>query len=98
MHVKCFVWETTHSGVSQEARILNHATWNPMAHLAHPASLEGPQGVVAYKEIAEAASTSVRLQPRKSRYILCDLPVKIPQQKVPLDKPNVKLGVGKLLW
>ena len=83
--------------MSQEARVLNHATWNPIAHLAHPASLDGPTGVVAYKEIAEAPSPSVRLQPRKSRYILCEVPVKVPQQKVPLDKPNVKLGVGKLL-
>lgn len=81
--------------MSQEARVLNHATWNPIAHLSHPATLDGPSGVVAYKEIAEAAPASVRLQPCKSRYILCELPVKVPQQKVPLDKPNVRLGVGE---
>ena len=81
--------------VLQDARVLNHATWNPIAHLSHPADVDGPAGVVAYKEIAEAPSSSVRLQPRKSRYILCDMPVKVPQQKVPLDKPNVRLGVGE---
>lgn len=68
-----------------------------MAQLSHPASLEGPAGVVVYKEISEAPSVSVRLQPRKSRYILCEMPVKIPQQKVPLDKANVRLGVGKCM-
>lgn len=36
-------------------------------------------------------------KPQKSHYIVCELPVKVTQQKVPLDKPNVKLGVGKLL-
>lgn len=79
----------------QEARVLNHATWNPIAHLSHPAGVNGPTGVVAYKEIAEAPSSSVCLQPRKSRYILCEMPVKVPQQKVPLDKANVRLGVGE---
>ena len=83
--------------LTQEVRILNHATWNPMAQLSHPASLEGPAGVVVYKEISEAPSVSVRLQPRKSRYILRAMPAKIPQQKVPLDKPHVRPGLGECM-
>ena len=81
----------------QEARILNHATWNPLAQLSHPASITSPDSVVAYKEVADAAVSSSHQKPQKSHYIVCELPVKVTQQKVPLDKPNVKLGVGKLL-
>ena len=80
----------------QEARVLNHATWNPLAQLGHLASITGPDTAVVYKEVLETAMSAGHPKPRKSHYIVCELPVKVTQQKVPLDKPNVKLGVGKL--
>lgn len=79
---------------------MNHATWNPLAELSHPTSVTGPQNVVVYKEIEEepprgngtAASPSSRIP--KSRYVVCELPIKVPSQKPAIDKPNPKLGVG----
>lgn len=80
----------------QEARVLNHATWNPLAQLGHLGSITSPDTAVVYKEVSETAMSVGHQKPRKSHYIVCELPVKVTQQKVPLDKPNVKLGVGKL--
>ena len=83
----------------QEARILNHATWSPLAVLGHPGSITSPEDAVVYKEIADisSAASQVPTKAAKSHYIVCHLPVKVTQQKVPLDKPNVRLGVGELL-
>jgi len=83
----------------QEARILNHATWSPLAVLGHPGSITSPEDAVVYKEIADIsnAASQVPTKAAKSHYIVCQLPVKVTQQKVPLDKPNVRLGVGELL-
>lgn len=82
----------------QEARILNHATWNPLAQLGHPGTITGPDTAVVYKEVGDKAIIAGHQKPRKSHYIVCELPVKVVRQKVPLDKPNVRLGVGKLSW
>ena len=81
--------------------MLNHATWNPLAQLGHPASVAGPTHVVAYREVAEGrpASTSAPQlsgsRPVKSRFEVCQLPLKLTSQKVPVDKPNPKIGVGE---
>lgn len=82
----------------QEARILNHATWNPLAQLGHPGSITSPEHAVVYREVADVggATSQVPIKAQKSHYIVCQLPAKVTQQKVPLDKPNVKMGVGKL--
>lgn len=53
-----------------------------------------PEAAVVYKEVTEA-SQAPGIKTQKSHYIVSALPVKVPQQKVPLDKPNVRLGVGK---
>ena len=79
----------------QEARILNHATWNPLAQLGHPGTIISPETAVVYREIADVVGGSAQLHAQKSHFIVCQLPVKVTQQKVPLNKPNVKLGVGK---
>ena len=82
----------------QEARVLNHATWNPLAQLGHPGSIVSPETAVVYKEIADVAPSLAQAphsRTQKSHYIVCQLPAKVAQQKVPLDKPNVRLGVGK---
>ena len=82
----------------QEARVLNHATWNPLAQLGHPGSVTSPETAVIYKEIVDTVPSQVpSIRTQKSHYIVCQLPAKVPQQKVPLDKPNVRLGVGKQL-
>ena len=83
----------------QEARILNHATWSPLAVLGHPGSITSPEDAVVYKEVADISNavSQVPNKAAKSHYIVCQLPVKVTQQKVPLDKPNVRLGVGELL-
>ncbi|DBA84979.1 TPA: hypothetical protein ACH3X2_005718 [Trebouxia sp. C0005] len=84
----------------QEARILNHATWSPLAVLGHPGNITSPEDAVVYKEVADIsnAASQVPTKAAKSHYIVCQLPVKVTQQKVPLDKPNVRLGVGKVCW
>ena len=97
----------------QEARLLNNATWSPLAELSHPASLAEPASVIMYKEVEEGGDGVGRQQghsqakpPKqrapagepKSRYIIQQLPVKLPNQKPPLDKPNPKLGVGELFF
>ncbi len=81
----------------QEARILNHATWNPLAQLGHPGNIMNPENAVVYREVADngASSQTSHTKTQKSHYIVCQLPVQVTQQKVPLDKPNVRLGVGK---
>lgn len=81
----------------QEARILNHATWNPLAQLGHPGTITGPDTAIVYKEVADSGVSAGHQKARKSHYIVCELPVKVVRQKVPLDKPNVRLGVGKPL-
>ena len=48
-----------------------------------------------YKEVPDTAASAGHQKLRKSHYLVCELPVKVSQQKVPLDKPNVRLGVGK---
>ena len=81
--------------------MLNHATWNPLAQLGHPVSVAGPTHVVAYREVEEGrpASTSAPQlsgsRPVKSRFVVCQLPLKLTSQKVPVDKPNPKIGVGE---
>lgn len=89
----------------QEARLLNNATWTPLAELSHPASLAEPASVIMYKEVEEGQQGHTQAQPPKqrappgepkSRYVIQQLPVKLPNQKPPLDKPNPKLGVGEL--
>ena len=67
-----------------------------MAQLGHPGSITSPGTAVIYKEVSDTAVSAGQQKQRKSHYIVCELPVKVTQQKVPLDKPNVKLGVGKL--
>ncbi|KAA6420156.1 MAG: WD repeat-containing WRAP73 isoform X1 [Trebouxia sp. A1-2] len=81
--------------VAEEARILNHATWSPLAVLGHPGNITSPEDAVVYKEVADIsnAASQVPTKAAKSHYIVCQLPVKVTQQKVPLDKPNVRLGV-----
>ena len=96
----------------QEARLLNNATWTPLAELSHPASLSESASVIVYKEVEEGHEAQGRQQGQrkaqppkqkaaagdpKSRYIIQQLPIKLPNQKPPLDKPNPKLGVGELL-
>ena len=49
-----------------------------------------------YKEVGDTAIIAGQRKARKSHYIVCELPVKVVRQKVPLDKPNVRLGVGEL--
>ena len=92
----------------QEARLLNNATWTPLAELSHPASLTEPASVIMYKEVEEGGERqqgygqaqppkqSVPAGEPKSRYVIQQLPVQLPNQKPPLDKPNPKLGVGEL--
>ena len=95
----------------QEARLLNNATWTPLAELSHPASLSEPASVIVYKEVEEGQEAPGRQQGQssvqppkqkaagsKSRYIIQQLPVNLPNQKPPLDKPNPKLGVGELSY
>ena len=58
-----------------------------------------PETAVVYREVSDRAAAPSHLsqpKPQKSHYIVCQLPVKVAQQKVPLDKPNVRLGVGKI--
>ena len=76
--------------------MLNNESWNPLAQLGHPGSISSPDTAVVYKEVLDTAMSAGHQKPRKSHYIVCEIPVKVTQQKVPLDKPNVKLGVGKL--
>ncbi len=93
----------------QEARLLNNATWTPLAELTHPATVAEPASAIMYKEVEEGHGAMAKQGPSKaqppqkrapiaepkSRYVIQQLPVNLPNQKPPLDKANPKLGVGE---
>ena len=45
----------------QEASVLNHVTWSPLAHFQHATSISGPTSVVVYEEEIEHLKTAAEL-------------------------------------
>ncbi|KAK9816843.1 hypothetical protein WJX72_005821 [[Myrmecia] bisecta] len=79
----------------QEARLLNHVDWQPLAALGHMPSITGPAGVVVYREVEDHSTDSAG---SRSRYVVCELPARVQSQKVPVDKPNPRVGVGHMAF
>lgn len=77
----------------QAARILSHVTWRPMLTCSHTTSVTEPSNVVVYREVTIREDKEV--DGSTSKYVVFELPVSIPSQKPPLDKPDPKLGVGE---
>jgi len=98
----------------QVVRALNHLTWKPVAEFSHPVAVKGPMTTVVFKEIEEAWQVDMQYMNgspacdnlgdspsdnrRRVRYNVADLPVTVPSQKPPPDKPNPKQGIGLLAW
>ena len=81
--------------VPQEVRILANTNWRPLATLEHRSILKDEATkIVAYQEVDETSSTQRSPGKHRSRYIVCEMPVRIQTLKAPLDKANPALGVG----
>ena len=84
--------------LSQEVRILANTNWRPLATLEHRSILKDEATkIVAYQEVDETSSTQRSPGKHRSRYIVCEMPLRIQTLKAPLDKANPALGVGEPL-
>ena len=79
----------------QEVRLLDHIQWRPVEGLPHVGVLE-EEGIVAYQELEEPVTFGApgSKPTTRSRFIVRQVPLDLPSQKAPLDKPNPRLGVG----
>ncbi|XP_059461014.1 uncharacterized protein LOC132190135 isoform X1 [Corylus avellana] len=98
----------------QMLRVLNHLTWKTFAEFMHLSSVRGPCCAALFKEVDEPLQldmselclsddftennnedASERL---RVRYEVMELPITLPFQKPPADKPNPKQGIGLMSW
>ena len=79
----------------QEVRILSSSNWRPInARLEHSANIREDKKLVVYSEVNESSTAKAADASSKSRYIVCDTPMKLLCNKAPAEKPNPKIGVG----
>jgi len=87
----------------QSVRILNHITWTVVTEYKHASSVGDPS-VVIYKEVQmksvklpwEAQAKGPLASP--SHYQLQQIPFPLPCVKADPEKPNPKIGIGKVLF
>lgn len=77
--------------------MLTKRNWRPIAQLEHSSVVEDDSRLVAYSEVSEASSSGGSHSGMRSRYIVCETPLKIQAIKAPQDKPNPRIGVGECL-
>nr|AGT21477.1 WD40 repeat-like superfamily protein [Tarenaya spinosa] len=98
----------------QMLRILNHLTWKTFAEFVHLSTVRAPCRAAIFKEIDEPLQLDMselslddNFMPSNYdgpeghlsvRYEVMELPLTLPFQKPPADKPNPKQGIGILAW
>ncbi|KAL9267780.1 WD repeat-containing protein [Drosera capensis] len=96
----------------QMLRVLHHLTWKTFAEFMHISTVRAPCNVSVFKEVDEPLDVSGLClggdfldgpengveEPSRVRYEVVEVPVTLPFQKPPTDKPNPKQGVGLLSW
>lgn len=95
----------------QMLRVLNHLTWKVFAEFNHLSTVRPPCCAAVFKEVDEPLDMS-RLSltddhgssedpsegHNQVRYDVMELPISLPYQKPPADKPNPKQGIGLMSW
>ncbi|KAI3471010.1 hypothetical protein Pfo_027673 [Paulownia fortunei] len=74
----------------QMIRVLNHLTWKVFAEFTHLSTVRGPCDAAVFKEVDEPMQLDI--------YDVMEVPITLPSQKPPADKPNPKQGIGLMSW
>ncbi|KAK4786807.1 hypothetical protein SAY86_010640 [Trapa natans] len=98
----------------QMLRVLNQLTWKTFAEFMHLSNVRPPCYATVFKEVdepfqidmSELCLTDDFSQPNPNtaegcfrvRYEVIEVPIALPFQKPPADKPNPKQGIGLLSW
>ncbi|XP_020222888.1 WD repeat-containing protein WRAP73 [Cajanus cajan] len=98
----------------QMLRVLSHLTWKTFAELMHPYTVRGPCCAAVFKEVDEPLQLDMSElclsddfsqgnddspeEPFRVRYEVMEVPINLPFQKPPAEKPNPKQGIGILSW
>ncbi|KAK6912385.1 WD40 repeat [Dillenia turbinata] len=95
----------------QVLRVLNHLTWKIFAEFTHLSTVRAPCYAAVFKEVdeplqldmSELCLTDDFMRGESEghfrvRYEVMEVPITIPFQKPPADKPNPKQGVGLISW
>lgn len=95
----------------QMLRVLDHLTWKVFAEFNHLSTVRPPWCAAVFKEVDEpldmsrlclsddhANSADPSEGHNQVRYDVMELPISLPYQKPPADKPNPKQGIGLMSW
>ncbi|KAL8224046.1 hypothetical protein R6Q57_019521 [Mikania cordata] len=98
----------------QMLRVLNHLTWKVFAEFMHLSILRAPCSAAVFKEVDEPLQLDMSdlsltddfTQQNSAygppfvdvRYDVMELPITLPFQKPPAEKPNPKQGIGIMSW
>ncbi|KAL6321721.1 hypothetical protein AAG906_031233 [Vitis piasezkii] len=98
----------------QMLRVLNHLTWKTFAEFLHLSTVRAPCYAAVFKEVDEPLQLDMSelclsddfIQGNSDapeghvrvRYEVMEVPITLPSQKPPADKPNPKQGVGLMSW
>ncbi|KAK0596388.1 hypothetical protein LWI29_015257 [Acer saccharum] len=98
----------------QMLRVLNHLTWKTFAEFIHLSTVRGPCFAPLFKEVDEPLQLDMSelclnddfMQGNSDapdghfrvRYEVMEVPITLPSQKPPADKPNPKQGIGLMSW
>lgn len=97
----------------QMLRVLNHLTWKVFAEFVHPSAVRGPCCAAVFKEVDEKldmselslgddfvqySSDNASEAHIQVRYNVLEIPINLPSQKPPADKPNPKQGISLMSW
>ncbi|CAL2241696.1 unnamed protein product [Prunus armeniaca] len=95
----------------QMLRVLNHLTWKTFAEFMHLSTVRAPCCAAVFKEVNEPllldmselclsddfaqGNDDASEGHFRVRYEVTEVPISLPFQKPPADKPNPKQGIGK---
>ncbi|CAN4080722.1 unnamed protein product [Withania somnifera] len=97
----------------QMLRVLNHLTWKVFAEFVHPSAVRRPCCAAIFKEVDEQfdmselslvddfiqySSDNASEAHIQVRYNVLEIPINLPSQKPPADKPNPKQGISLMSW
>ncbi|KAK4839388.1 hypothetical protein QYF36_021579 [Acer negundo] len=98
----------------QMLRVLNHLTWKTFAEFIHLSTVRGPCFAPLFKEVDEPLQLGMSelclnddfMQGNSDapdghfrvRYEVMEVPITLPSQKPPAEKPNPKQGIGLMSW
>ncbi|KAJ6705306.1 WD REPEAT PROTEIN 8-RELATED [Salix purpurea] len=95
-------------------RVLNHLTWKTFAEFMHLSTVRSPCCAALFKEVDEPlhlnmselclsdeflqGNSDVSEGHFRVMYEVTEVPISLPFQKPPADKPNPKQGIGLMSW